>query len=128
MSTMEQTQEPAQARPDRHLLFGLALVVLGALMLADQLSLGELENSWPVFPIVFGIWKLIHPPPSGRVMRSRRPGMWLLYIGAWGIVNEFHLFGLSYEKSWPLMIVGVGLMLVWRSFEGPDRDCRPKEG
>lgn len=74
MTGMEQGQNAPCGRTNRHLFFGLALIVFGALMLVDRLSAVEFDNGWPLFLIVFGIWKLIDPPASGRVLRSRRPG------------------------------------------------------
>jgi hypothetical protein len=123
MTGMEERPAPS-GRTQRHLFFGLALIVFGALMLVDRLSSVEFDSGWPFIPIVFGIWKLIDPPPSGQVMRSRRLGSWLLFIGCWGLANSVHLFGLSYDTSWPLLVVGAGLTLVWRSFEGPDMPRR----
>ncbi len=32
---------------------------------------------------------------------------------------EMHLFGLDYGTSWPLMVVGAGLLIVWRAYDGP---------
>ena len=57
---------------------------------------------------------------QGTPARSRRFGSWLLFIGCWGLLSSVHAFGMSYETSWPVLVVGAGLILVWRSFEGPD--------
>jgi uncharacterized membrane protein HdeD (DUF308 family) len=103
---MEQGENAPCGRTNRHLFFGLALIVFGALMLVERLSPVEFDSGWPFFLIVFGIWKLIDPPPSGRVLRSRRFGVWLLFIGCWGLANSVHLFGLYYDTSWPLLVVG----------------------
>jgi hypothetical protein len=54
--------------------------------------------------------------------------MWMLLLGSWGLVNEFHVYGLHYQNSWPLLIVLAGLNMVWRSVEAPpgqNRDERP---
>ena len=126
MTTMDDSTAAARGRP--HLFFGVALIMLGALLLVDRMAVMDLDVSyWPFFVIAFALIRLIDPPPSGRVPRSRRSGMWLLFIGGWGLVNEFHVYGLDYETSWPLMVVGAGLMLVWRSFEGPGACQRPQE-
>lgn len=103
-------------------LLGLMLIVFGLVMLADRLEILVLRfsgNLWPVILIAFGILKMVDPPVQRGVRRTRRSGAWLIYIGLWGLVNEFRLFGLYYDTSWPLMIVGVGLATIWRSFEGP---------
>lgn len=33
------------------------------------------------------------------------------------MVSEFQLFGLDYSISWPLLVIGAGINMVWRSFE-----------
>lgn len=104
---------------NRHLFFGLILVVSGTVMLVDRLTPFELGAGWPLVFIVFGLWKLIAPRAPAGAARPRRFGAWLLFVGFWGLVNEMRLFGLDYDTSWPVMVVGVGLMLVWRSFDGP---------
>jgi uncharacterized membrane protein HdeD (DUF308 family) len=126
MTSMEHSLD----RPDgrAHLFFGVALIVFGVVMLVERLASIDFHvRDWPFFVIAFGIWKLIDPPASGRVSRSWRSGVWLLFVGGWGLVSELHLYGLDYDRSWPLMIVGAGLMLVWRSFEGPAACRRPQE-
>jgi hypothetical protein len=125
MTSMEHSHD----RPGRaHLFFGVALLVFGMVMLVERLASIDFHvRDWPFFVIAFGIWKLIDRPASGRVSRSWRSGVWLLFVGGWGLVTELHLYGLDYDRSWPLVIVGAGLMLVWRSFDGPAACHRPQE-
>ena len=121
---MDQTQESPR-HLDRHFIWGLFLILFGAMLLSGRFRAEDAASYWPFLLILIGIVRLVDPPASGRVVRSRRPGAWLVFIGLWGLVSEFGLFGLDYASSWPLMIVGVGLMLIWRSFEGPDECRRP---
>jgi hypothetical protein len=55
-----------------------------------------------------------HPP-------SKWTGIWFIYLGVWCFINEFHVFGLWYTTSWPLLIVGTGLGMIWRALEASDR-------
>jgi len=43
-------------------------------------------------------------------------GLWLIGIGAWMIVSQSHLWGLSFETSWPLILVFMGVMVVVRGW------------
>ena len=117
------TTDDSGARLGRsRVLLGLALMLLGAAFLADRLDLWHLELSshfWPFIPLLIGLARVIDPPVSRRGHRSRRGGMWLIYVGVWGLISEFHLFGLDYHDSWPLLIIAAGLNIVWRSFEPP---------
>ncbi len=117
---MEQPDERNGQPTTRHLMTGLVLIVVGIAFMVDRITILDVEGRWwPFIPLAVGAVTFLVPSASGRGAGSRRPGAWLLFIGCWGLVNEFHLFGLDYGTSWPLMIVGVGLMIVWRAFEGP---------
>lgn len=116
-------------RSEKGLYFGLALILVGAAFLVDRLRVVDIDRHyWPFIPLFIGIVRLVAGSPSGQVARSRRPGAWLAFIGLWGLVTEFHVLGLSYDTSWPLLIIGLGLMVVWRSFEGPDESARTRPG
>lgn len=118
-----------QAESQKRLVFGLTLVLVGTALLLDRLSAIDINRHyWPFIPLFIGIVKLLVPSRSGQVARSRRSGAWFIFIGLWGLVSEFHVFGLYYDTSWPLFIIGFGLMVVWRSFEGPDQSKPPRPG
>jgi hypothetical protein len=110
----------------------MVLMAAGALLLVDRLNLAAVRLSselWPLFPIALGLVRIIDPGVRGDgTFCSRRSGVWMLLLGSWGLANEFHLYGLHYQNSWPLLIVLAGLNMVWRSVEappGPARQERP---
>jgi hypothetical protein len=121
---IEQPIEPGRTRgAGGHVIVGLGVMALGVLMLVDRNAWIELRfpgGLWPFVLIVLGLLRLTDTRPhrDGRP-RRRGAGFWLLFIGCWGLVNEMHLFGLDYGTSWPLIIVGAGLLIVWRAFDGP---------
>ena len=55
---------------------------------------------------------------GGRVRRRRGSigGIWLIGLGCWMLVSQTHLFGLSYNTSWPLIIILAGIMIVLRGW------------
>ena len=53
---------------------------------------------------------------SGCERTNYTGGLWLIGIGAWMIVSQNHLWGLSFETSWPLFLVFMGLMVVVRGW------------
>jgi len=126
MTSMNQT--PASGPNSQHALrggqvfIGLAIMLLGFGFLFDRMDVWHVHLSrrfWPFFPLFFGLARLFDAPSARRRGRTVRGGMWMIYIGIWGFLTEFHVFGLDYDTSWPLLIIGAGLNLVWRSFEGP---------
>ncbi len=107
-------------RSGGHVFVGLVIVMIGLVMLADRVGADGVHLSghlWPLILIVLGAVKFLDPgrEPGGR--RPRGSGVWLMYVGCWGLVSELHLFGLDYSTSWPLLIIGAGVGIVVRSFD-----------
>ena len=120
------TTAPRGGRPGRRrnsdYTFGLVLIVLGLLMLGDQLSIGldpfgvrlDFGRLWPVILLVIG---------AGRFVAARRDGRpgggyWLLFLGGLFLFHTYDI--LSLDRSWPLFIVAGGLSLMF----GRDRHGR----
>ena len=117
---MRTTDQKLEGPDRKRVLLGLAFILLGLSLMSYRLDVWEIHLSrhyWPVILVVLGLVKLIDPPLDKHQRRSRRSGMWLIYLGAWGLISEFELFGFGYRTSWPLLIIGVGLNTVWRAFE-----------
>lgn len=123
MDTPGHTEERrvSQAR----VVFGLVVMLVGTLLLLDRLDWWgvRLPNwgnvpIWPWMLIVLGLVRLSdRSTDARRCMRARRSAVWLLFIGAWGLLNEYRLFGLHYGHSWPILLIGVGALIVWRSMD-----------
>jgi hypothetical protein len=99
---------------------GTLLMLLGILLLTGRLGWSGLRFSstdWPFLVLAFGVIRLVYPADGGRRAGSRRFGAWLLFLGTWGLLNEFGWFDLDYRTSWPLLVVGFGVNVVWRALE-----------
>lgn len=108
-------------------MLGSLAIAAGILMLVERLDLGEVHLTprlWPLLPLGLGLLRMIDPPRCDGQHRGRTPGVWLVFIGAWGFVNEFHLWGLDYDRSWPLVVVFAGSLMVWRAVHQPGREAR----
>ncbi len=117
--------EEAKGNHGGTVLVGLLVIAAGLAMLADRIGITGVHLSgryWPLFLIAFGFVRLISPAShrNGRP-RSRWTGAWFIYLGLWFFVNEFHVFGFDYGTSWPLLIVGAGIGIMWRAIENPGR-------
>lgn len=122
MDQSDESREP-RAFHGGAVIAGLVIIAAGLVMLADQIGTAGVYLSgryWPLILVVLGVLRVLDPPAhrDGRP-RSRRSGVWLMYLGVWGFLNEFHWFGFDYDTSWPLLIVGIGIGTVWRAFEEP---------
>ncbi len=125
------SQDNAREADSGRVFGGLVIILVGLALLLDRSAIWEVRLSshyWPLLLIALGAMKLLDPPRCDGRPRSRRGGAWLLYVGCWGLLNEFHLFGFGYQTSWPLLIVGAGIGVVWRAFDNfPGRSDRVRE-
>jgi hypothetical protein len=124
---MNNNDEPQRAHKGR-VFAGLLIIAAGAVLLADRIGISGIHLSgryWPLLLMVLGIMRLVDPPIRRNGRRSRWTGAWFIYLSLWGFVSEFHVLGLDYSTSWPLLIVGAGIGMIWRALEDPEnRQCR----
>jgi hypothetical protein len=117
-----------ETRVERHpkpgkgqVVAGIILMIVGLSLLVDRLDLDVRLSGhfWPFILIVMGVARLTDGGAACDGQRHTRSGAWLLYLGLWGLVTEFHLFGLDYRTSWPLLVIGAGAGIVWRALDTP---------
>lgn len=41
-------------------------------------------------------------------------GLWLIGLGAWMLISQMHLWGFTFQTSWPLIVILSGIMLLVR--------------
>ena len=130
MTGDETTRLPAETdrreaeRQGNRLTFGILLIALGVLMLADQLEIGfepigiriNLGDLWPAIFVVIGVMKLVTAGAHG----SRSSGYWLLFLGAVFLLHTYDVLRLT--ESWPLFIVAGGVSMMFGS-----RECQREE-
>lgn len=96
---------------------GLIVLLLGVLMLLDRGGYTHL-HLMRYFPglacLAIGLGIMVGAV-SCREPRHAFSGLWLVFIGSWLIVSEGRFFGLSFNTSWPLLIVAVGILIVLRA-------------
>jgi hypothetical protein len=104
---------------------GIVVILVGVTMLIDRSGWFDVRLSshyWPVVVIVLGVMTLVDPRHRHQRPRPVIGGVWLIYVGGWLLLNEFHVLGFGYNDSWPLLIVGAGLAIVWRALQHPGGD------
>lgn len=99
---------------------GLVVIVVGMSLLADRVIDAEFRftsHMWPLILMAIGTARLLDRAPARPRQRRTRAGLWLLYLGVWGLISEYRLFGFTYATSWPLLVIGAGLMIVWHAVD-----------
>ena len=111
-------------RDGGRLVVGLFLMLLGALLLANQfdlLHIGRVWDYWPLLLMGLGVVKIARPDDGD----GRWGGGWLLMVGLYCGISEWRWFGLDWHNSWPLMVIAAGTMMVVKAIGGPRR-ARPR--
>jgi len=119
---MEQVQQPAM-RPGP-IVAGALLLVVGGGMLLDTSGFADIRMGRLIAPlglISIGVTSLLNDGEKGADCRGRRGrrgdslgGLWMIGIGAWMMVSQTHLFGLTFGTSWPFLVILTGIMIVMR--------------
>ncbi len=106
------------------LAMGLFLVAFGMVFLFDRLfwiNVHEVFRLWPIWLIGFGAIRIAFPARG----RSRLSGFWPILIGTIFLFDTLDV--MSIHDSWPLFIVGGGLLMVLRA-TGVGRCCAEDQG
>lgn len=113
------TAAPEDVKRARDLLaLGLILLTLGTIRIMEGGI--DFPRVWPLFILAIALAHLRHPEPKKDGRQSRAGAIWLLFVAGWGIVTVRHMFGLGYSTSWPLLLIGGGIAIVWGSFGNPN--------
>ena len=99
---------------ESQLIVGIFLAAVGVLMLLnnfDVLDVGPIWKFWPLIIVALGLSKIF----QAQTRYQRGKGYWLLFLGAWMFISVFHVFGLGWHDSWPILIIGWGTAMVYKS-------------
>ncbi len=92
--------------------WGLLLIGGGSLLLLQRLRIADFSwnpgSWWPLFIVLVGMSKLAH-------RRSIWSGLWLIAVGAWLQAVTLHWYGLTYNSSWPSLLVILGAGMIGRT-------------
>ena len=104
--------------------WGLALIVLGGVLLLDRfevIDIGDFWRLWPLVVIYFGCMQLVVP-------RDGKRSAWLLIVGIWLLVSTLEVFGFDYGNSWPLLIMLVGASMLLDHRFARRHGSHPRDG
>ena len=107
------------------LVFGLLLLALGAIFLADNLDLVDgdelLHRLWPAAFAAIGVAVLLEPGAG----RGRWWGVVWVLAGGWIWADQEGWIEVDFwEVFFPVALLVVGGSLIWRAFGGPGRPAR----
>jgi predicted membrane protein len=98
------------------LLFGGLIVLVGLLMLLDNLNIvrfHDLWRFWPVAVIIMGVAKVLEArSPIGYVV-----GGMVTLVGAFLLLDNLDIVPFNFDLIWPLVLIGFGVTVLLRAIE-----------
>ena len=110
--------ERSSIRVTGRLVFGIVLVVLGVLWTLENLDVpgaSDVLRWWPALLVLYGFVRFTGLDGTRRVVS----GLLFMFLGSWMLAREFGLVHISLFRLWPVWMIAVGVMLVWRSMRSP---------
>ena len=92
-------------------IVGMLMIACGGLVLLGRmhiLAIGSLWRLWPLIIVAVGTGRLLNPDLGGLC----GAGPWMILTGAWLLIANLGLLGLTLRGSWPLLAVALGALLV----------------
>jgi hypothetical protein len=112
-------------------MWGVFLMGAGVLFLLDRMGRLDLRDIWEYWPAIFffiGISHLLFPSRRQAIRfaggerrvchdgrHDRIDGVIWMLIGVWFFANQFGWWGFRYSRSWPVMVLLIGLQTVFRA-------------
>jgi len=118
-----------RSSPRRRLLWGIALMAIGAILLLNQIDvldltpyLGPQTRWWHFLALLFALGGAI-TVVSAQSVRSVFRGLFKIVIGLWAFVCLEQWWGLTFAKTWPIVLMVIGLRIVARGWFGRSQQC-----
>lgn len=96
------------------MFFGLVLITLGVLFVLNNFDLiyvDHLGHYWPALFILFGLVKL----SEGDRRAAQGHGLGWIFLGLWLLISTNRIMGLDFQDSWPILIIGWGVSILWKT-------------
>ena len=96
---------------------GLILLIVGGGVQLSNLGLfalpvHEVVRYWPLTVVAVGLWELA----LSQSIRAMVEGFAIASLGMWLQFSYFGVVHISSYRPWPLVLVAVGGLMVWRGF------------
>src|SRR5919109_1810321 len=112
-----ETVEPRSVCSPSRVFLGFFIIFVATAILSDRLDWAGFHVSLPAWPwivVILGLVRLGQSRANGQIAPNRS-AVALLLLGAWGLVNEYRIFDVSYRRTWPILLIVAGVVMVLRS-------------
>jgi predicted membrane protein len=123
---MRSPRAPRQANPAAQVAVGVLVIGLGLLFLLDNLGFLDFEYTLHFFPMlitVFGVLKIVQARSTQGVV----VGALMALVGVLLTLRSLGFLFISWRTLWPLILIGVGISVVYRSVTAQRETLRTPE-
>ncbi|MDD8018765.1 MAG: DUF5668 domain-containing protein [Bacteroidota bacterium] len=102
-------------RFESRFIIGGILVLIGTVLMLHQLNFIYIDSIWKYWPLIF---TLVGAVSIANALNAKEfgSGLWWIFFGIWLYVSINHLFGLSFEDTWPALLIAWGASIIWKSY------------
>ena len=98
------------------IFFGAIVVVIGCLLLLDNLGIFRFHDVWQYWPVLLVAWGV------SRIVDSRTPSGWVWgamvsLIGAFLLLDTLDIIVFNWQVVWPLILIAFGVSVLVRALE-----------
>lgn len=93
-------------------VIGLYLILIGGLLIADNLGFDVRRGVWSYWPLLvvgMGAARIAFSSGDRETIGS---GLWILLGGVYCWISTWNLWGLSWHTAWPIFVVAGGLSMI----------------
>ena len=97
---------------------GWLLLAVGGWVQLSNLGLVALPGHdavryWPLTVVLAGVWEMVFSRRVGAIVE----GAAIVFLGAWLQLSYFGAVHIGSYRLWPVVLVAIGGVMVWRSFD-----------
>jgi predicted membrane protein len=96
-------------------VFGIIVILLGALLLLDNMAVldgRDVLRFWPILLIVLGAVKIFEPQQTS----SRTWGVILVVAGLFFLMRTLDIYDFRFRDFWPIVLIVAGAGMLWGTF------------
>ena len=118
LKDLRRSQKGARRNDPAHgAIVGAFVCLVGVLFLLDHLGIISVDHLWRFWPVILIGVGAAHLAEQGR----QQWGAFLMLIGTLFLLDSLAIMHFHWSQLWPLVIIGVGGMMIWNSIEGQRR-------
>jgi predicted membrane protein len=103
--------------PAHGAIVGALVCLVGVLFLLDHLGIISVDHLWRFWPVVLIAVGAGHLSDPAR----RAWGGLVMVVGVLFLLDSLNIMHFHWGELWPLVIIGVGGMMIWNSIQGQRR-------